>query len=117
MMMRPFFLFFFFFNDTATTEIYTLSLHDALPICSAQWTRITPSRLSHPRDQLPANFVRSLVVDQTGTLYAGTADNGVYVSTDRGETWRIIGGELGNASVPGVAIGGPPLFRGAGGGM
>src|SRR2546427_12968286 len=25
---------FFFFNDTATTEIYTLSLHDALPICT-----------------------------------------------------------------------------------
>src|SRR6266850_1284777 len=30
--MRSFALFFFFFNDTATTEIYTLSLHDALPI-------------------------------------------------------------------------------------
>src|SRR3989454_2047980 len=28
----PFLSFFFFFNDTATTEIYTLSLHDALPI-------------------------------------------------------------------------------------
>src|SRR2546427_3000461 len=28
--------FFFFFNDTATTEIYTLSLHDALPICREQ---------------------------------------------------------------------------------
>src|SRR5256885_9675637 len=28
--------FFFFFNDTATTEIYTLSLHDALPICHVQ---------------------------------------------------------------------------------
>src|SRR3712207_8029951 len=27
---------FFFFNDTATTEIYTLSLHDALPICEAR---------------------------------------------------------------------------------
>src|SRR3712207_9003085 len=27
-----FLIFFFFFNDTATTEIYTLSLHDALPI-------------------------------------------------------------------------------------
>src|SRR2546425_8528613 len=27
---------FFFFNDTATTEIYTLSLHDALPISTAQ---------------------------------------------------------------------------------
>ena len=26
------YVFFFFFNDTATTEIYTLSLHDALPI-------------------------------------------------------------------------------------
>src|SRR6266581_9730342 len=33
------FLFFFFFNDTATTEIYTLSLHDALPIWSATWNR------------------------------------------------------------------------------
>src|SRR2546430_7556551 len=28
---------FFFFNDTATTEIYTLSLHDALPISSTEW--------------------------------------------------------------------------------
>src|SRR3712207_8969055 len=28
--------FFFFFNDTATTEIYTLSLHDALPISAAE---------------------------------------------------------------------------------
>src|SRR5438309_11650326 len=35
-----FFFFFFFFNDTATTEIYTLSLHDALPI----WTRDAPAR-------------------------------------------------------------------------
>src|SRR2546427_11334177 len=32
------FLFFFFFNDTATTEIYTLSLHDALPILKS-WMR------------------------------------------------------------------------------
>src|SRR5256885_4005849 len=31
-----FLIFFFFFNDTATTEIYTLSLHDALPISRAQ---------------------------------------------------------------------------------
>src|SRR3712207_7763205 len=30
---------FFFFNDTATTEIYTLSLHDALPICLAALPR------------------------------------------------------------------------------
>src|SRR2546422_7475272 len=32
MISLPHFSFFFFFNDTATTEIYTLSLHDALPI-------------------------------------------------------------------------------------
>src|SRR2546427_8077234 len=31
--------FFFFFNDTATTEIYTLSLHDALPISPVQDAR------------------------------------------------------------------------------
>src|SRR2546427_11877927 len=34
--------FFFFFNDTATTEIYTLSLHDALPI----WLLPTPGELN-----------------------------------------------------------------------
>src|SRR6266536_4554134 len=32
-----FYIFFFFFNDTATTEIYTLSLHDALPISPPAW--------------------------------------------------------------------------------
>src|SRR6266487_7208260 len=32
-----FFFLFFFFNDTATTEIYTLSLHDALPISSTRY--------------------------------------------------------------------------------
>src|SRR6266581_672838 len=33
---------FFFFNDTATTEIYTLSLHDALPILPSPTTRRSP---------------------------------------------------------------------------
>src|SRR2546422_2246155 len=32
---------FFFFNDTATTEIYTLSLHDALPISVIPWATFT----------------------------------------------------------------------------
>src|SRR5438132_9865323 len=40
MSLASFFYFFFFFNDTATTEIYTLSLHDALPI----WARRSLSR-------------------------------------------------------------------------
>src|SRR5438132_8228606 len=35
-MSSIFSIFFFFFNDTATTEIYTLSLHDALPISAVQ---------------------------------------------------------------------------------
>ena len=34
-------VFFFFFNDTATTEIYTLSLHDALPICTCDIVFLT----------------------------------------------------------------------------
>src|SRR3712207_7187511 len=38
-------MFFFFFNDTATTEIYTLSLHDALPILPSMATH-RPSRTS-----------------------------------------------------------------------
>src|SRR3712207_9111700 len=39
---------FFFCNDTATTEIYTLSLHDALPIwsISSESARVTPGRQS-----------------------------------------------------------------------
>src|SRR5712664_5029697 len=41
---------FFFFNDTATTEIYTLSLHDALPISGRQALRADPRR----------HFVRAL---------------------------------------------------------
>src|SRR2546427_8425485 len=36
--------FFFFFNDTATTEIYTLSLHDALPILLGRRGRERPGR-------------------------------------------------------------------------
>src|SRR2546430_13242542 len=41
MVARCCYSFFFFFNDTATTEIYTLSLHDALPISTAGGTTKT----------------------------------------------------------------------------
>src|SRR5438093_13181279 len=37
---------FFFFHDTATTEIYTLSLHDALPICSGRGSSQPPRSCS-----------------------------------------------------------------------
>src|SRR2546422_5603658 len=41
------FFVFFFFNDTATTEIYTLSLHDALPISGSGRARRGPARRGH----------------------------------------------------------------------
>src|SRR2546430_13051603 len=45
----PSFFFFFFFNDTATTEIYTLSLHDALPISCPRNVFVSKSTKHHPR--------------------------------------------------------------------
>src|SRR5438445_12819169 len=42
------YFFFFFFNDTATTEIYTLSLHDALPI----WERSGINTILHELNPL-----------------------------------------------------------------
>src|SRR5437588_2587353 len=45
---------FFFFNDTATTEIYTLSLHDALPISGPG-----PGRSGKPRRDDPLHGTRS----------------------------------------------------------
>src|SRR2546430_7129219 len=51
---------FFFFNDTATTEIYTLSLHDALPICQMSFSSsesvenafsVIPAERSESRDR------------------------------------------------------------------
>src|SRR2546427_8783934 len=47
MFRRLSFFFFFFFNDTATTEIYTLSLHDALPISLKS---ASPSRMRRMRN-------------------------------------------------------------------
>src|SRR5256885_5137868 len=80
--------FFFFFNDTATTEIYTLSLHDALPICAPFWGgpartspggtgwHATPNAHRHNRDprdrseehtselQSPCNLVCRLLLEK-----------------------------------------------------
>src|SRR3712207_6099740 len=47
-------MYFFFFNDTATTEIYTLSLHDALPIFEAVRGRVLVERIhAVDRDAAP----------------------------------------------------------------
>src|SRR3712207_7816201 len=45
-------LVFFFFNDTATTEIYTLSLHDALPISIPGPAPVPQRRRARPRRQM-----------------------------------------------------------------
>src|SRR5437899_13062541 len=50
------FFFYFFFNDTATTEIYTLSLHDALPI---SWTPSLSNRSRSPVTWVRAHAVRA----------------------------------------------------------
>src|SRR2546430_11274523 len=55
---------FFFFNDTATTEIYTLSLHDALPI-------------SGRRAALPASSGRASAPDRGGVCGSGRRDRAV----------------------------------------
>src|SRR3712207_7472385 len=46
---------FFFFNDTATTEIYTLSLHDALPISTACSTWSSRCWIAWPRREVRAH--------------------------------------------------------------
>src|SRR2546430_15433992 len=46
--------YFFFFNDTATTEIYTLSLHDALPISKTAGAQLA-SPCSHGSGPIPGN--------------------------------------------------------------
>src|SRR5476649_3032549 len=55
MLLSVFFVIFFFFNDTATTEIYTLSLHDALPISCGSVARCWASAALPP---LPKNIDR-----------------------------------------------------------
>src|SRR5439155_23223117 len=64
------------FTDTATTDIYTLSLHDALPICSLItygrwpiWSPCSTKKRSHETDPLPpeASCDRFLVEDRKST--------------------------------------------------
>src|SRR5258707_2213021 len=61
---------FFFFNDTATTEIYTLSLHDALPILRSPGRRIKNVR--HLDSQMTRFRVQHLDWDPAGHLFTET---------------------------------------------
>src|SRR3982750_5038048 len=87
---------FFFFNDTATTEIYTLSLHDALPILtvivglsfSHGWKRnrpgITPRSEEHTSElQSRSDLVCRLLLEKKNTQCAGTGRGGTRTSAGR----------------------------------
>src|SRR6266478_10040628 len=83
------FFVFFFFNDTATTEIYTLSLHDALPIFDGPAARAGPHCRRLPRQprrrseehtselQSQSNLVCRLLLEKknTNTIILGTILN------------------------------------------
>src|SRR5260221_3214033 len=61
--------FFFFFNDTATTEIYTLSLHDALPISLRERIEDLPDLIRHffalaEKDGLPPKKLDTLALER-----------------------------------------------------
>src|SRR3712207_7216868 len=68
---------FFFFNDTATTEIYTLSLHDALPISNLRnrafdvMQRLPIAYFDHQ----PAGKIATRIVNDTETLKNQFYDN------------------------------------------
>ena len=79
---------FFFFNDTATTEIYTLSLHDALPIYPPVVVSVDPSVVvvSSPDELQPAPMsARTATAARANLhLWSGRLDSvGIYFSLSR----------------------------------
>src|SRR6266403_5267045 len=87
----------FFFNDTATTEIYTLSLHDALPICrhrgadcarAAQGGRFPPCR-AHDRSAHRRRAGRPTM----SLLTTQSAARRVRASADFGKVAVLLGGD------------------------
>src|SRR2546426_6110720 len=95
---------FFFFNDTATTEIYTLSLHDALPIWSQvtrrsaafaanrDWYSISPRKRCFARSeehtselQSPCNLVCRLLLEKKNIAAAAPEPQPVRTTTYAGD--------------------------------
>src|SRR2546430_14421632 len=61
------FFFFFFFNDTATTEIYTLSLHDALPISRSPASPCPTARCRSTRSRRPLGSAARRLLSRRGS--------------------------------------------------
>src|ERR1039458_10814321 len=104
----------FFFNDTATTEIYTLSLHDALPISynqnrafkvSTSGTLTVVAGNGHPGyagDGVPGgasnallNWPWGVAVDGSGNVYIADENNCVVRKVDTTNTITTIAGQAG----------------------
>src|SRR6266446_9000401 len=79
------FFFFFFFNDTATTEIYTLSLHDALPIGSQLRSGRPRTSCCNLSMAIPSRKARSRGSDQAfGSLSCPASGHCLGVPSFRG---------------------------------
>src|SRR6266487_5984143 len=76
-----FYLFvFFFFNDTATTEIYTLSLHDALPILELGIAMDMSIQLRTPGGRICTLSLSFNNDGPLGTFFRYICDNGTYIA-------------------------------------
>src|SRR5271166_7207304 len=80
-LVLSFFFLFFFFNDTATTEIYTLSLHDALPISVVgvdhqAFGRIDPLRQALERHEAGPVAGAACAIDRHAAIAAAPQRNG-----------------------------------------
>src|SRR5256885_3348891 len=87
---------FFFFNDTATTEIYTLSLHDALPICTNFNTTsgVVGPTIATSADGWTA-WVKHTTTTKTCAIYVGSTS--LAPASKERETTRIYLTHLTNA--------------------
>src|SRR2546427_6007523 len=75
----------FFFNDTATTEIYTLSLHDALPICHQGAADDSRGRGHSFVERGAAADPGSVFLRAAGPLFYGRAFSGARAGKNRSE--------------------------------
>src|SRR5258708_17794559 len=79
---------FFFFNDTATTEIYTLSLHDALPICLVE--KVSSSQVQVD-DKIRFEAAEAVLVDGKVVIAEGAEGAGKVTEAKKGKSLDLGG--------------------------
>src|SRR5438477_6584948 len=92
---------FFFFNDTAPTEIYTLSLHDALPISAPRVDRHGPGRVAIDERMLGIDLLDILADRKSTRLNSSHMSISYAVFCLKKKIDRLLrGGELHNEDIP-----------------